>query len=420
MRRPATIIGVILLMTMGIIQPANAQSGTPAISAGAAKSVINVDALGRQAERLRTAAQANPRSAGGSYFDEATGQMVVRYVDDAGGRALRASVTGMVAEPGAVPIRYERTDVPIATLRAAVQKLNSTRAWAGPAAGRFHLATLDVPRNEVTIKVSGDGHQLAAAAARATGVTPRIDITDSGAVPASRRDDDNLLNGGLAIWHTCATGTPRPGCPVDADVDDAHCTTGFRMLRGTNNFMTTAGHCGDNGDVFWHRDRAIARISSDYQHSGTIGVDIALLARLDDRDAFSRNVWFGGRDATRTVPVSAKNTTWPVEGTHVFVSGANTGLQRARVVDVGVSIDCRDQQGGNPVEGPMIEVRVEDGHNMLGDSGSPVFVYNPATPAVDDVRAVGTLSCISGSTSYITPIHRIESVSDAVVVIGGN
>jgi hypothetical protein len=327
----------------------------------------------------------------------------------------------MAARPGDVPIRYEQATVPLATLRGAVQTLNATRAWAGSSAGRFHLATLDVPRGEITIHVSGDVAPLVTAAAKATGITPRVEHSESGAVPASsRRNDDDLLNGGLAIWTSCATTIPRQGCTNDVN-GTAHCTTGFRMARSTNSrFVTTAGHCGDNGDWWWNREKRIGQISSDYQHSGTVGVDVALIGLASASDAFSRKIWFGGRDATGTVPVSAKNSTWPAEQSALFISAANTGLQRARVTDVGVSIDCTDEQGGNRVEGPMIQVTVEGGANVRGDSGSPVFAYNPLTSDPDDVRAIGTLSCISGSTSWITPIHRIESVSDAVVVIGGN
>jgi hypothetical protein len=407
-----------MVTTIGFTQPAVARPVPPAVPAVAPNASIDVDALNRQAERLRTVTRANPSSAGGSYFDEATGEMVVRYVGNAGGTALRSSVARVVERPGEVPIRYERTDVSLATLRAAVQKLNTTRVWAGPSAGRFHLATLDVPRAEIAIHVSGDAGQLVAAAARATGITPRVEHSESGAVALSRRNDDDLLNGGLAIWTSCATLTPRQGCEYDVR-DDAHCTTGFRMVRGTNSrFVTTAGHCGNNGDWWWNREKKIGQISSDYQHSGTVGVDVALLGLSSASDAFSRKIWFGGRDATDTVSVSAKNTTWPAEDSSVFISAANTGLQRARVTDVGVPVDCKTADG-EVVEGPMIEVTV-DGANTFGDSGSPVFAYNPLTSDPDDVRAVGTLSCGSGSTSWITPIHRIESVSDAVVVIGGN
>jgi hypothetical protein len=420
MRRLTTVVGAIVLMTIGIIQPAVAHSARHAAADVAVTAAVDVDALNRQAEWLRAVEQTNPHSAGGTYFDEATGQMVVRYVDNAGGTALRNSIASMVEQPGAAPIRYERTNVPIATLRAAVQKLNSTRAWAGSAAGRFHQARLNVLTAEVTIDVSGDAERLVAAADRATGITPRAEISESGIVAQSRRHDDQLLNGGLAIWNTCATATPAVGCPADVN-GNAWCTTGFRMTRGGANsgFMTTAGHCGGNGTVFWHGERAVARVSSNYSTSGTTGVDISLLGLVNASDAFSREVWFGGRNATETVPVSAKNTTWPVIGSSVFISGANSGLLRATVTDVGV--ECRDLFGNLLVEGPMIQVATEGGFTVGGDSGAPVFAYNSLTPAADDVRAVGSNSCGNGSSaSLITPIHRIESVSGSVVVIGGN
>jgi hypothetical protein len=418
MRRPTLVLSAILLLVAGFAAPAAAQADPPP---AAGRSAIDVDALNRQAERLRGVARANPGTAGGSYFDEATGQMVVRYVGEAGLRAMRGGTAGAARQSGEIPIRYERTAVPIATLEAAVDKLNHTRAWAGPAAGRFHLATLNVPRAEVKITVSGEAEQLAAAAARATGVTPRVEIVAGGPVADSRRNDSGLLNGGLAIWDTCAAPTPRDSCPNDVD-GFAYCTTGFRMVRDTNSkMMTTAGHCGgdngENGKVFWHRDRAVARVSSNYLRSGTTGVDIALLGVLDSSDAFSREVWFGEQDATETRPVSAKNTTWPAEGSTVLISGANSGLLRAQVTRVAVTdYTCN-------VEGPMIQMETEGGYNIGGDSGAPVFAYNPLTSDPDDLRAVGSHSCSdqgAGTTSFSTPIHRIESASGAVIVVGGN
>ncbi|PZG03012.1 hypothetical protein C1I99_00120 [Micromonospora deserti] len=362
-----------------------------------------------QFHRLEAIAAAHPNGAGGTYFDEATGQLVVRQVANAEGARLRSAVNLSARQAGEVPVRFETAAVPMKRLEAAVAQLKRDRAWAGAHAASVQRVTLDRLAAEIVIEASGDADALVAAAVKATGLTPRVSVTESGMVPASRRVDVPPYYGGLALFNynvTAAGDNPR--------TVDANCTTGFRMTRGgtNSNWVTTAGHCGPNGTYYWHNGGWNIRVSSNYL---TLGTDVAMLAG-ENGAYFSRYSWFGERDTSTANPVTAKLTGWPAVGSALYTSGANGGLVYGRVIDTGET-GCT----GSPViEIDTINGHPEDGAVRRGDSGGPVTRWNTSTSATNDLVAVGSVTCTNSSNAaQVDPIHRIEAATGAVVVVGG-
>jgi hypothetical protein len=195
------------------------------------------------------------------------------------------------------------------------------------------------------------------------------------------------------------------------------------MTRGStsSNWITTAGHCSTdandnpvNGVWFWNSGTAVGRTSSNYL---ALGTDIAMLAPAATR-AFSRLVWFGERETQGLRGVTAKNTASPAVGSAVFVSGANGGLVHGVVSSANVTSPCSP---GATVRINTVTGHAQSGPVLGGDSGGPVFKYNVATGDSTDITAVGSMTCSNrvNSASFV-PIHRVESATDSVVVIGGN
>ncbi|MBE1489472.1 chymotrypsin family serine protease [Plantactinospora soyae] len=409
MRRRMVFVGCLLVAVAGTTSAAQADVSTAKAAeqwstAGFAADV-DTAAMTRQYHRLRAMAAADPEGAGSTYFDEATGQLVVRYVKNEDGARWQARGRGLAAQAGDVPVRYEATDVSLRRLEEATKSLDDSRGWAGSLAGLVHQVRLDELADEIVIEAAGEAEKLAAAAERATGLPPRVTVSKAGPVQQSRRSDTAPFYGGLALWRR-VVGNPL--------TENAACTTGFRMTRGgtNSNWVTIAGHCGTNGDQYWHPGGWAVRISSDYE---SLGTDVAMLAPLGDA-YFSRNSWFGGRNAATAHPVSGKDTDWPAVGSALYISGSNGGLVYGRVTS-----DRGTCGGERMVVVDTTNGHTNDGATLGGDSGAPVTRWNTATSATDDLAAVGSHSCGNAvDTSWFVPIHRVESATDAVVVIGGN
>ncbi|MEH1169329.1 hypothetical protein V6V47_28515 [Micromonospora sp. CPCC 205539] len=407
MRRRTVFASCVFVVVLGTTSAAQAGPSTPQAkepdTVGFAAG-IDTEAVNRQFHRLKDMAAAYPEGSGSTFFDEATGQLVVRYVENQEGARWRAHGSSLRALAGDVPIRYEATGTSLARLEAATKSLNDSRGWAGDLAGMVHQVRLDELADQVVIEAAGEADKLAAAANRATGIKTRVTVSRTGPAPQSRRSDTAPFYGGLAIW-AGSTGSPSTA--------DATCTTGFRMTRGgtNSNWVTTAGHCGTNGDEFWHPGGWAVRVSSDYE---SLGTDVAMLAPLGGK-YFSRYSWFGERNTSTANPVSGKNTDWPAVGSAVYVSGANGGLVYGRVTSI----------NGNCGGERMVAVDTDTGHaqdgaTLGGDSGAPVTRWNTGTSATNDLVAVGSHSCgNSVNASWFVPIHRVEAATGAVVVVAG-
>ncbi|MEV0808825.1 hypothetical protein [Micromonospora sp. NPDC050200] len=410
MRRRMVFICCVLTTIAATTSTAQAKEpvAKPATQPGFAAGV-DVEAMTAQFHRLEAVAAAHPDGAGGTYFDEATGQLVVRQVRNAEGDRLRSAVGLRSRQAGEVPVRFETTAVPMKRLEAATEQLESSRAWAGAHAASIHRVKLDRLAAQIVIHASGDADALVAAAVKATGVTPQVSISKAGMTPASRRVDSIPYYGGLALFDynvTAAGDNPR--------TVDAYCTTGFRMTRGgtNSNWVTTAGHCAPNGTYFWHNGGWNLRVSSNYR---SLGTDVSMLAG-ENGAYFSRYSWFGSRDTSTANPVTAKLTGWPAIGSAVYMSGSNGGLVYGRVTDTG-NTGCT---GSPVVEVDTVTGHPEDGPVLGGDSGGPVTRWNTATTATNDLVAEGSITC-SDRSSYaeFDPIHRIEAATGAVVVVAG-
>lgn len=407
MRRRIAFVSCVLLAVTGTTSAAQAQVSTAAaenMSTVGFAAAVDTEAMTRQFHRLKAMAAAHPEGAGSTYFDEATGQLVVRYVDNQDGAALRATGSAFRAQAGDVPVRYEAAAHSLHRLEEATRSLNDDLGWAGAQAAMVHQVRLDELADQIIIEAAGEAEALTAAATKATGITPQVVVSPTGPADQSRRSDTAPYYGGLAIW-AGSTGSPATA--------DAFCTTGFRMTRGgtNSNWVTTAGHCGANGTQFWHPGGNAVRVSSNYE---SLGTDVAMLAPIGDR-YFSRYSWFGGRNTTTANPVSGKNTTWPAVGSAVYVSGSNGGLVYGLVTSTngtcgGERMVVINTRSGHP----------NDGATLGGDSGAPVTRWNTDTSATNDLVAVGSHACGNAvNASWFVPIHRVEAATGAVVVVGG-
>ncbi|WP_117209852.1 hypothetical protein [Allorhizocola rhizosphaerae] len=377
------------------------------LTAGFAAGVDH-NAMTAQFHRLQAVAALHPDGAGGTYFDEKTGQLVVRYVQNADGARLKSKLSLQPFRVGEVAVRFEPTAIPMQRLKAATKRLRESKAWAGAHAASVHQVRLDELTPQIVIEASGDSEALVAAVVKATGLTPRVNISDAGVVEASRRADPFPYNGGLALWRSNLDANG-----VNQRTEDAFCTTGFRMTRGGTDsaWVTTAGHCATSGSLFWH-DGWNLRVRSNYLAGGT---DVSMLAG-ENGAYFSRYLWFGGRDTSNINPVTAKLTGWPAIGSAVYFSGANGGLVYGLVTATN-NTDCNGT--------PLVVVDTDTGHThdgavLGGDSGGPAVRWNTATSATHDLTAEGIITCSNrNNVALFTPIHRVEAATGAVVVVGG-
>lgn len=154
------------------------------------KIPVDDDAMNRQFHRLQALGETLSDGAGGTYFDPATGQLVVRILNNASGRSLKARAQAEERRPGDVPIRFESTDVSMKRLQTARKLLNDSRDWAGPHAKLVHQVWLDELKAQLVIEASGASDELIAAAVVATGLTPSVNISTEGFSETSRRDDN--------------------------------------------------------------------------------------------------------------------------------------------------------------------------------------------------------------------------------------
>jgi hypothetical protein len=297
-------------------------------------------------------------------------------------------------------------------MRALATEMRESKKWANEHASKVYDVYLDEWRYRISIDVGAEPAKVAAAAERAFGVNPQVILAKHDYNLQTRRiETDNVLQGGQAIWETT---TPSPA------VDDAFCTTGFRMSRGSNsNLMTTAGHCGSNGKQWWHPAPAsfFAKTSSNWYPS----TDISLLGPTGLYTfGFSRYSWFGAQNTNTSYPISAKMISFPIAGSAYYINGANSGLIYGRVLDATDVCSTDDPNHHVQVIMDTQTGRPSDGTTFPGDSGAPVTSWNTATPETDLI-ASGSLTCGNGSNrSVFEAINVIESVSGATVVTGGN
>jgi hypothetical protein len=116
--------------------------------------------------------------------------LVVRILNNASGRSLKARVQAEERRPGDVPIRFESTDVSMKRLQTARKLLNDSRDWAGTHAKLVHQVWLDELKAQLVIEASGASDELIAAAVVATGLTPRVTISAEGFSETTGRDDN--------------------------------------------------------------------------------------------------------------------------------------------------------------------------------------------------------------------------------------
>ncbi len=393
MRRPAVLAAALTLLAVGL--PAAAPAA-PAAPAG-----LDTNRLARQYERLQAWADRFPDKIGTIVYDEQAQRLVVKVGQSAAAQALRQS-TPLLAGDDAVPVTFAVA----ATSRAQLRAARDFRSWAGDLAGSINHVTVDEPRERVIVLVDDRVAEVTARAEAALGFTPEVYIGRM--LPVSRRFDTPSYYGGIPLWYG-----PQSS-PATAEAD---CTLGFKLKKSNGTTWTsTAGHCGPNETHYWHNaGNSIARVSGNYYPGST--VDVAILG-ADPGASWSSRIWLGGKDGSRSVPVTAVQSTYLPSGAGVYFSGADGGQVYGTI--------SNPQTYCGQFE--TVEVYTGWGYPVYpGDSGGPVVRWNTSTSATDDVVAVGMIECaggiyVNGSWLYngyahFTPIHRIQQTLNATVAL---
>lgn len=400
---------------MAALAAAVSLSGPPASAASAAPDMNRVS---QQYQRLLSLAAKFPAAYGAVTFDENRQRLVVHVKEGASAAALRASASSFGGE-----IDF----VPSAVSHQQLEKTNAYRTWAGSLASSINYATVLDSEESALIFVDDHADEVRNLATQQLGFTPKVvqahwvpttapekaAVTADSCTYLNRRNDSNPYAAGAPMFL-------NSGCHSASQ--DANCTLGFAMHKGTVGFASTAGHCGVNDNERWSNGpNTFVRFSSDYV-SGT-DVDGAILARTNGT-TFCACVWLGDRITTRYVQVTAKQTTYLAAGSAVYFSGANGGQVYGVVQAQNTSTPC-DAVSGRLHQGVVTYTwsgSAADGEVMHGDSGGPVVRWNTSTSAPDDVVAVGLIECraeyadhtYAGYAMY-TPTFLLEQVSGALV-----
>lgn len=260
--------------------------------------------------------------------------------------------------------RFAQVEVRPATHSQAELLAASRRLWA--AAGLPHGGPL------IGIRLPFDGSRLTAAVAagragafRAT-TLPRVGVPVGviGMAPVTWTDtrcsDTPPFWGGGAIYNL-TVGVLGSACGGNTNTQ-YHCTAGFAVTFGGNQYLTTAGHCGSVGDVFrTPAGRTIGTMA--YKDTGH---DLALI-----KTSAAGWVWDGVPDSSDFAkPVYGWGGTF--KGQSLCFSGTTSGPVCGGTVDYMWNTLCSNDIRGNSVciNGLVSMVGIYPQH---GDSGGPVF-----------------------------------------------
>ena len=332
LRRAAAIVAGVGLVAGSLLAPTGAQAAV-AVSAQA-------DALAAQLGAGRTA---------GSYYDAASGKMVITVTDAAAASAVEAS--------GAVAQRVSRSGAQLEQIIAhldATSRIPGT-AWAVDPAANQVLLTIDS-------SVSAEHVATLEQTARQLGDGVRTERISSVLTP--------MISGGNAIY----TGGSR-------------CSLGFnvRNSAGTYYFLT-AGHCTNIGST-WYANSSLTTVLGSRAGTSFPGNDYGIVRYTNTAISHPGNVYL--YNGTYQDITSAAT---PYVNQYVRRSGSTTGVRGGYVTALNATVNY--SQGS--VYG-LIRTTV---CAEPGDSGGSLFAGTTAM----GLTSGGSGNCSTGGTTYFQPV----------------
>jgi hypothetical protein len=334
-------VGGLLLGTVMVTRAVGSEPpGPSAVPHADARTTAGADVVAR----LGTS-----RTAGSWVGDD--GRPVVAVTDLEGAAEVRR------AGAEAKVVRHSMRD-----LRAATRTLRAAPRVAGTA------WAVDYRNNRVVVR--GDRTVSASDWSRLAGVAEGI----GGFVRMERAEGafTTRLNGARPILSTAG-----------------RCSAGFNVTDGRNDFILTAGHCGQNGSVWFADGRGDRRVGTTV--AGSFPGDDFSLVRYDNGEAGEGAdvVTVGGGEGVRIT-----GTGDPSVGQRVFRSGSTSGLRDGRVTALDATVNYPE----GTVSG-LIETNV---CAEPGDSGGPLFSEGVAL----GVTSGGNGDCTKGGTTFFQPVTK--------------
>ncbi len=263
-------------------------------------------------------------------------------------------------------------------------------------------ATFDAETGQLTVFVM----ETNLPARREAMVTRMGDRTAAVVVESSPEDALESRYRGGSPWKagtalSVSTAIPQPG--------EADCTSNFAWKKwGTGEvFSATANHCGNS---FPNEVCQTGRREAWFNNGNAFGnlyfcnqqLDVQLIRRPTTAHIYSRDMWNGPPETSSFGTVT--HTGVPKIGVRYYVSGANSGVQSAIVVNL---------EGTGVSGGPVV---VMDEHvTQGGDSGAPWFSYL----GNGKISAIGLHHGRVGGGSAFVPLNPISAHFQASVPTTG-
>jgi streptogrisin D len=286
--------------------------------------------------------------AAGTYFDQATGQMVVAVTDSSAAETVTAA--GVAAEV----VEYSTSDLEQVTAALDSSARVTGTAWA-----------VDSIANQVVVTVDS----TVSAAELATVETVAEDWGDAVRIEQTAGELTTTISGGDPIYG-----------------GGFRCSLGFNVQDSAGiQYFLTAGHC-TNLSSTWFADPGLTQVLGSTVVSSFPGDDYGIVqytsgvARPGDV-----NLYNGGfQDIT-----GAANA---VVGQSVNRSGSTTGLRGGSVTALNATV--------NYAEGTVFGMIQTNVCAEGGDSGGPLFAGGTAL----GLTSGGSGNCSSGGTTFFQPV----------------
>lgn len=375
----AVMLGVAALLGASLpataAAPSPAATGVPAAQLAALQRDLGLSAPAVTTRLVKEATASAVRSAlpsalgqsfGGSWFDAATGRLVVATTDASQLSAIR----GMGAQPTVV-------DQPLAVLDTVKNGLDARAASVPDSVTGWYV---DPASNSVVVAATDPAAARAFAADAGAG---EVSIERVAQAPRPLAD----LVGGEAIYGP----------------DEEQCSVGFNATSGDTSYVVTAGHCTERGGTWSGPDRSpIGPVET----SSFPGDDYGLI-RVDESSWTTTSQYIGQGGQRSEISGS---TEAPV-GSSVCRSGSTTDYQCGEIeaVDQTVNYGSGDVVSGltrtsacaEPGDsgGPYVSGSQAQGV-LSGGSGSCLFVFRGDTffQPVDEVLADGGVNLVTSGS----------------------
>ncbi|MCO6008148.1 S1 family peptidase [Actinoallomurus purpureus] len=299
------------------------------------------------------------RSAG-SYFDKATGRLIVTVTDNSAAQSVRA------ADATPRMVAHSHADLTRATDELDRSARIPGTAWAiDPATDQVVISADKSVKGSKLTKLKSVANKLGASA-RIVPLNGKL----------STLDGPTMLDG-TAIYAGVSGGTAR-------------CSLGFNVFNGARHFFITAGHCTHLSPTWYANQGLTSRLGSNSGHANVFGAggDYGVV----EYDTAGIHVW-GTVAGTRQFIAGSGDA---FVGEAVQHSGSTTGVRGGTVTALNVTVTYGS---GETVNGLTQTTACAE----PGDSGGPF--YDSATGL--GMLSGGSGNCSIGGTTFYQPVTPI-------------